>query len=240
MTLSALIFDVDGTLADTEDAHREAFNSTFAAAGHDWNWDRDLYTQLLNVTGGKARIRFFLENHHPDLLAGEGIADHIVDLHKQKTAFYVEAMQSGRVPLRPGVERLLRQARSEGLTLAIATTTTPVNFRSLIESTLGREALDWFTAIGAGNCVENLKPAPDIYLWVLDRLGLDPSRCLAFEDSANGLKAATGAGLQALITHCPYTRDHDFTGALAVLSGLGEPEDGEACVDVEFLRRLHG
>lgn len=233
MQLKALLFDVDGTLADTEDAHRQAFNLAFAAAGHDWNWDRKLYTHLLGVTGGKARIRFFLEQHHAALLANGDIDGPIAALHERKTAFYVQAVQAGRVPLRPGVEHLLRQARAEGLTLAIATTTTPVNFQSLIEGTLGAGALDWFKVVGAGDCVENLKPAPDVYLWVLDRLGLDPARCLALEDSANGLKAATAAGLPTLIAHCPYTRDHDFSGALEVLDGLGE-------VDVEFLRRLHG
>ncbi len=232
MTLSALIFDVDGTLADTEEAHRQAFNLAFAAAGLDWHWDQNLYTRLLSVTGGQARIGFFLEQSQRPALADP----HIAELHKSKTAFYVEAMQAGRVPLRPGVERLLCEARDQGLTLAIATTTTPVNFQSLIESTLGRAALDWFAVIGAGDCVENLKPAPDVYLWTLDRLGLEPSRCLAFEDSANGLKAATAAGLATIVTPCPYTKDHDFTGALSVHDNLDEPER----VDVAFLRQLHG
>jgi beta-phosphoglucomutase-like phosphatase (HAD superfamily) len=184
------------------------------------------------VTGGKARIGFFLKQHDPSLLASSGSDDLIADLHKHKTAFYVEAMQAGKVPLRPGVAALLRQARDEGLTLAIATTTTPVNFQSLIESTLGPSALDWFAVIGAGDCVENLKPAPDIYLWVLDRLNFDAANCLAFEDSANGRKAARAARLATVITHCSYTKDHDFTGALRVLDSLAD-------VDVEMLRRLH-
>lgn len=234
MALNALIFDVDGTLADTEDAHRQAFNAAFAKAGYDWQWDRDLYTHLLSVTGGKARIRFFLEDHDPALLQRADIDETIADLHKSKTGFYVQAMKEGRVPLRPGIERLIREARSEGLTLAIATTTTPVNLQSLLEATLGPESLDWFDAIGAGDCVEALKPAPDVYLWVLDKLGLNPADCLAFEDSANGLKAAMAAGVPTLITHCPYTAHHDFTGALAVRDGLDEN------VDVASLRRLHG
>jgi len=233
MPLSALIFDVDGTLADTEEAHREAFNLAFNEAGHDWNWDQALYTHLLSVTGGKARMRFFLQQHQPALLASEGIDDQLAELHKCKTAFYVQAMQDGRVPLRPGVERLLREARREGLILAIATTTTPVNVQSLIENTIGAEALDWFAVIGAGDCVENLKPAPDVYLWVLDRLNLDPATCLAFEDSTNGLKAATAAGLGTLVSYCPYTKDHDFSGALDVLDSLG-------AVDMAFLRALQG
>ena len=249
MKLSALIFDVDGTLADTEDAHRKAFNAAFKEFGYDWHWDRDLYTHLLSVTGGKKRIRLFLQENHPEMLDGDIDDERIAEFHKVKTAFYVEAMKAGRVPLRPGVERLLREARDQGLRLAIATTTTPVNLQSLIESTLGAEALDWFEAIGAGDCVDHLKPAPDVYLWVLDRLNLDPSRCLAFEDSANGLKAATGAGLKTLVTSCPYTAHHDFSGAMAVLDGFGEPDNpirqtsgpeaGQGWVNVDLLKRWH-
>ena len=235
MSLSALIFDVDGTLADTEEAHRLAFNATFSKAGLDWEWGAKMYTHLLLVTGGKERIRFFLEGMHPDILKRDDIDQLIADLHKQKTDYYVAALKEGRVPLRPGIERLLREAREQGLTLAIATTTTPVNLQSLIENTLGAPALDWFDAIGAGDCVDNLKPAPDVYFWVLDKLDIDPAQCLAIEDSGNGLKAAMGAGIPTLITSCPYTAHHDFAGALAVLDGLGENGPG-----LDQLRQWHG
>ncbi|MHA1598636.1 MAG: HAD-IA family hydrolase [Alphaproteobacteria bacterium] len=228
MQLKALLFDVDGTLADTEDAHRIAFNAAFVDFGFDWHWDRDLYTRLLAVTGGQARIRYFLEDAGLQMLDDAVIAD----MHKRKTTHYVEALQEGRVPLRPGVENLIHEARTEGLTLAIATTTTPVNVQTLLENTLGPESLDWFKAIGAGDCVENLKPSPDVYLWVLDRLGLEPDVCLALEDSANGLKSASAAGLQTIVTHCPYTAHHDFDGALAVFDEF----DGN--VDVGVLRGL--
>ncbi len=233
MALSALIFDVDGTLADTEDAHRQAFNAAFATGGFDWNWGPEMYTQLLAATGGMARIRFFLEGLHPEILKKDGIDDVIADLHKQKTAYFIEALNEGRVPLRPGIERLLREAREEGLRLAIATTTTPINVQTLLENTIGTEALDWFDAIGAGDCVDNLKPAPDIYYWVLDRLNLGAAQCLAIEDSSNGLKAAIAAGLATVITSCPYTAHHDFTGAVAVLDGLGDD------VDIAQLKRWH-
>lgn len=227
--MQALIFDVDGTLADTEEAHRLAFNQAFAEAGLDWNWGPELYTHLLTVTGGKARIRFYLEAYHSEFLKADGINERIGDLHKAKTKFYVAAVKAGQVPLRPGVENLLGEARKEGLTLAIATTTTPVNLQSLIENTLGSEALDWFDVIGAGDCVENLKPAADVYLWVLDRLKLNAGQCLAIEDSANGLKSALAAGVPTLVTSCPYTAHHDFMGAAAVLDNLGD-------VDIEKLR----
>jgi len=249
-SLKALLFDVDGTLADTEDAHRQAFNSAFADAGLDWRWDRQLYTYLLSVTGGKARIRFYLEGADPAYLDRPGIDDEIAALHAAKTEHYVGALHSGGVPLRPGIERLLREARAAGLVLAIATTTTPVNIRALIESNLGKAALDWFAAIGAGDCVERLKPAPDVYFWVLDKLGLEAGACLALEDSANGLTAALAAGVGCVVTTCPYTAHHAFPGAIAVIDGLGEPErpfaisagdaHGHGRVDIDLLRRWHG
>ena len=248
--LKALVFDVDGTLADTEDGHRRAFNQAFRDFGFDWTWPTSLYAQLLGVTGGRARIRHYLEQSHPEMLDRDDPDGWIAVLHTRKTELYVAALNGGEIPLRPGVERLLCEARTDGLKLAIATTTTPINVQALIENTLGREALDWFDAIGAGDCVANLKPAPDVYLWVLDRLGLPPSACVAFEDSANDVIAARSAGLSTVVTHCPYTRDHDFSGAVAVADGLGDVDCpahfdvgdsfGKTVIDVELLRAWHG
>ncbi len=233
VTLKALLFDVDGTLADTEDGHRLAFNQAFRDFGYDWSWDTALYGQLLAVTGGKARIRRYLQDSRPDLLQRDDWQDWIATLHKRKTDHYVAALNSGGIPLRPGIERLLGEARDQGVVLAIATTTTPVNVQALIENTLGVAALDWFGAIGAGDCVDKLKPAPDIYLWVLDKLGLPAADCLAIEDSHNGLVAARAAGLKTLITYCPYTTEHDFSGAVAIADGLGDD------VHMEHLRQWH-
>ena len=249
MPLKALIFDVDGTLADTEEAHRLAFNTAFRESSLDWNWDRDLYTDLLTVTGGQLRIRHFLHTTHPDFLDRVDVDDWIADLHRRKTAHYVTALNSGGVPLRPGIKRLLLEARDQGMKLAIATTTTPVNVKALLENTLGAPALDWFDAIGAGDCVDNLKPAPDVYLWVLDKLGLPADECLAIEDSANGLRAARGADLKTLVTYCPYTAEHDFNGSMVIANGLGEQgqpalvRDGsgadERVIDVDILHQWH-
>jgi len=246
MTLKALLFDVDGTLADTEEAHRIAFNAAFRDFGYDWHWDRELYTYLLGTTGGKARIRRFLSEQHAGMLEDSGADKLIADLHVCKTEHYVNALNSGGVPLRSGVERLLREAREEGLRLAIATTTSPVNVQALLENTIGKESLDWFEAVGAGDCVEDLKPAPDVYLWVLDKMNLPPEECLAFEDSANGLKAACTACIPTIVTSCPYTRNHDFSGACVILDGLGEPDEpfsikqgnphGQTYVDTSLLR----
>jgi len=249
LSLKALLFDVDGTLADTEDGHRVAFNQAFQDFDFDWIWEPALYGDLLAVTGGRARIRRFVETAHPHMLDRNDLDDLIVKLHERKTEHYVAALNSGGIPLRPGVKRLILEAREQGLVLAIATTTTPVNVQALIENTLGSAALDWFDAIGAGDCVDHLKPAPDVYLWVLDKLGLPAASCLALEDSYNGLQAALAAGVGTVVTYCPYTRDHDFKGAVAVADCLGEADIparidagipvGKTVIDVDVLRRWH-
>ena len=173
--LQALIFDVDGTLADTErDGHRIAFNDAFREAGLDWRWDVPLYGELLAVTGGKERIRHYLQGAHPSLLMEPGIDARIAALHKAKTRHYVELVSRGGLPLRPGVARLIQEARANGLRLAIATTTTPENVSVLLKHSLAPDAVDWFEVIGAGDIVPAKKPAPDIYRWVLDQLGLPP------------------------------------------------------------------
>jgi len=247
--LEALLLDVDGTLADTEEVHRQAFNAAFAHAGLDWVWGPSLYHDLLSVTGGKERIRYYLGRDRPDVILPDDADGFIAHLHQSKTEFYVGSLADGTVPLRPGVERLIRDARAHGLRLAIVTTTSPENVTALFEHSFGDHVADWFDVIAAGGVVPNKKPAPDIYEYALSELGLPAGQCIAIEDSANGLASALAAGVVTLITVNRYTADHDFSGAVAVLDHLGEPAmpcrllHGDLqpgpLVDTGYLQRLH-
>ena len=247
--LQALIFDVDGTLADNErDGHRVAFNEAFAAYGLDWDWTPDLYGRLLEVTGGKERIKFYLESYLTGELSPNDSDAFIAALHKEKTRRYTDIIAQRRLPLRIGVERLLHEARDAGLRLAIATTTSLINVTTLLENTLSPDAVKWFDVIAAGDIVNAKKPAPDIYFYALNALKLESNQCFAFEDSINGLNAATQAGLQTLITYNDYTADHNFSQALVIANHLGDPQtpctflknpiQNTNLVDVPFLKQL--
>ena len=249
--LRALVWDVDGTLAETEhDGHRVAFNQAFAEEGLDWFWDEARYRELLAITGGKERMLAWWQRLDADAAAAPDAGQRIARLHARKTAIYVARVEQGRVALRPGVQRLLTEARTQGLTLAIATTTSPANVEALLQATLGPGSCGWFACIGAGDQVPHKKPAPDIYHWVLQQLGLPASACLAIEDSAPGVRAACAAGLPVLATRSRYSRGDALPPVLADLDGLGEPQapaEGWAAgrhwqgiVTVGQLARWHG
>ncbi len=248
--LVGLLFDVDGTLADTErDGHRVAFNHAFAEAGLDWEWSVALYGQLLAVTGGKERIRYYLDSFNPQFERPADLDGFIAGLHKAKTRIYTDMLARSLIPLRPGVKRLVQEARAAGLRLAVATTTTPENVTALLKHALDPDAASWFEVIAAGDIVPAKKPAPDIYRWAMDRMGLVPTQCIAFEDSQNGIRSSLGAGLKTIVSVSSYTRDEDFTGASLVVDHWGEPDQpfqvlagqpGESrWLDLDLVRRLH-
>ena len=249
--LDAVIFDVDGTLAETErDGHRPAFNAAFKEFGLDWEWDVPMYGELLAVTGGKERMRAYCQKYRPAFLERADADAMIAELHKTKTRHYVKLMEQGIIPPRPGVLRLINDLRANGVRIAIATTTTPENVDALLATTLKDLPGDTFEVIGAGDIVPAKKPAPDIYTWVMEKMGLAPATCIAVEDSRNGVRSAVGAGLPVLVTKSTYTLDEDFSGAAAVLSDLGEPGagftafsgsvNGVTVVDTILLRKLRG
>lgn len=215
MSLRALIFDVDGTLAETEEAHRAAFNAAFAAAGLDWHWSMADYGPLLTTTGGKERMARWRQE------TGSGPSDAaIAALHRDKTARYAALLAGGGLQARPGVLALAAAARAAGLRLAVATTTSPGNVAALTQAIWGRAAEEVFDVIAAGDEVAAKKPAPDVYALALDRLSLPAGAALAFEDSRNGVLSARAAGLRVVVTPSAYTAGEDFAGAEVVLADL--------------------
>ncbi|MDJ0843711.1 HAD family hydrolase [Crocosphaera sp.] len=218
--LKAFIFDVDGTLAETEkDGHRMAFNRAFAEANLDWYWTESLYGELLEISGGKERISYYLQQYNPEFK--ENLETLIPQLHQAKTTHYRQLLSSGEIQLRRGVKRLIEEAYQEGIRLAIATTSALPNALALLEKHLNPH---WFEVIAAGDIVSNKKPAPDIYHYVLDKMNLLPEECLVFEDSFHGLQAAYQANLKTVITIHDYTKEQDFSLASLVLNHLGEPD----------------
>lgn len=227
--LRALLFDVDGTLADTEELHRTSYNATFPQFSLDWHWNRTLYKDLLVVSGGISRMRHFarsvgMDDPDPALLQA---------IYAAKSERYQAGIAEGLLRPRPGIPELLGAARDAGLTLAVVTTTGRGNAETLLRHVFDSEAVDWFTLLTTGESVSRMKPDPEAYRVTLDALGLAPGACLAIEDSANGLRSAREAGIPVVITRIPWTDGDDFTGAAAVMDDLTD-------VGLDDLRRIHG
>jgi beta-phosphoglucomutase-like phosphatase (HAD superfamily) len=215
----ALIFDVDGTLADTEELHRQAFNEAFFACGVGWRWGPALYAGLLGTTGGKERIAAYISQLQLAAAERGRLLRLIPELHAAKTRLYREMVAQGHARPRPGVKRILQEARAAGLRLAIASTTSPENVDSLLKSSFGPQVPGWFNVIATGDVVSKKKPAPDIY-----SLGVVPERAIAFEDSQIGVQSARAAGLFTVATPSLWTIGQDFSAADIVLTSLADPE----------------
>jgi len=216
----AIIFDVDGTLAETEETHRKAFNRAFEGAGLSWSWNQDLYRALLAVTGGKERIRHFIEDYGAEGAPKDDLDAFIRKLHAEKTTAYTQMVKGGELELRPGVRSVIAAARQKGYRLALATTTTPANIDALLAATFGDTGNSLFEVICAGDSVPNKKPAPDVYLRALEELDLPAGNCVAVEDSRNGLLSACAAGIATIVTPGIYTCDESFDEAALVIDNL--------------------
>jgi len=246
--IRALIFDVDGTLADTEDTHRRAFNAAFLESGLNWQWGEPLYSELLLIAGGKERMLRYWRSIDPQAANRPGAAETIAVVHARKTRHYEAIVRDGDVPLRPGILRLLDAASACDVQLAIATTTTPANIDALLRRPLGRDWRRRFAAVGDADSVVRKKPAPDVYRHVLGQLRILPRECLAFEDSRNGLLAADAAGIATIVTPTPYTLGQRFDEALMMVPHLGDrdhplpadiPGVVDGCVSMATLREWH-
>lgn len=237
--MPALIFDCDGVLADTEQyGHLPAFNQTFADFGVPVQWSVDEYAEKVKIGGGKERMRSILT---PPLAETLGLQDAdaadraVLAWHQRKTEVYKGLVESGVMPPRPGIARIVQEAHDAGWTLAVASTSAEPAVRAVLEHAVGNGLAESFSVF-AGDIVPAKKPAPDIYLLALRELGVEPQDALVVEDSANGLRAAVGAGLRTLVTVSGFTRGEDFEGAALVVSSLGDPGREQA----EVLADPHG
>jgi len=229
--VSALVFDCDGVLADTERyGHLPAFNQTFREFGLPLEWSEDEYGRKLQIGGGKERMASELT---PDFVRANGLpgdpdalAAEVAKWHKRKTQLYTEMVAAGKLPPRPGVRRIISDAQDAGWKLAVASTSAEPSVRAILEYAVGPERAGRFDVFLAGDVVAHKKPAPDIYLLALEKLGVDPAEVLVVEDSRNGLEAADAAGLRCVVTVNGYTEKEDFSEAILVVSSLGDP-DGE-------------
>ena len=221
--LKALVFDVDGTLADTEDTHRAAYNAAFAVHNLPWYWSYSRYARLLTIGGGQARLRYFIRTLRLAPREQARLQRLVLELHETKTCLYAAYVAQGRVPLRTGVARLISEARAAGIALALASSTAPSNVEALLATNLGRSARSWFSVIAGGNAGARRKPAPDIFEFTVRALGLPAARCVAFEDSAHGIAAATAAGIYTVATPSSWGAGQVFSAAQLVLAHLGDP-----------------
>ena len=244
--LKAIIFDMDGTLADTEELHRQAFNLAFRECNCPLNWPRREYKQLLSISGGKERIYHCLRRAGA---AEDGLQRTVDTVHQRKSVIYRELLVESNIELRPGIRRLIGECRRADLKLAIATSSSAENAATLLGNAFGRHGKNLFATVVTCDVVADKKPSPAVYEYTLSKLGIKADDCIAIEDTGNGNLAALAAGIKTVITTHPLTIDNDFAGASLVVNHLGEPDNpfwvaagksfGHNHVDLALLKTLH-
>jgi HAD superfamily hydrolase (TIGR01509 family) len=246
--LKAIIFDVDGTLAATEETHRLAFNQAFREFEIPLQWSVAEYIEQLYISGGKERIYKSLKSQNFEIPGNDNLRDYTLKVHKRKSEIYREKLISGHIGLRVGVERLINEARQNGIILGIATSTSTANVEAVLKNSLGEDALSSFKTLVSCDLVADKKPSPAVYQYALANLGLKPENCIVIEDTRNGNLSALAAGIKTVITTHPLTVDEDFTGASLIIDQLGEPDNsfavtsgdsfGANYVDVDLLEKI--
>lgn len=225
---SALLFDCDGVLVDTEkDGHRISFNDTFAEKELGVTWDVDLYGELLKIGGGKERMTaYFNKTGWPEKApkSEDERKQFIASLHKRKTELFMALIEKKLLPLRPGVAKLIDQALAGGVKVAVCSTSNEKAVSAIVSCLLGPERAEKIK-IFAGDVVPRKKPDPAIYVLAATTLGVEPSSCVVVEDSAIGLAAAKAAGMKCIVTKSGYTANEDFVNADAVFDCIGDPPE---------------
>lgn len=216
----ALLWDVDGTLAETErDGHRVAFNLAFEACGLPWRWDEAHYGKLLRITGGRERILHDMRDRNDAPLPAE--RDRVAaTVHAKKNAFYAELIADLKIPLRPGVAELMDECLRRGVRLGIATTTSRSNVDALLRVHFGTDWRSRFAVVVCGEDVARKKPDPEVYRRALDALGIGPLEAVAVEDSPGGVAAARAADVPVIVTRSAYFPNDTVEGAIAIGPGL--------------------
>ena len=249
MELKAVLFDVDGTIAESEELHRNAFNESFKEYGLSWFWDEAIYRELTLVGGGKERIMHYIERASPEMLSYKNLTSYIDSLHKVKSQIYKDDLSEIGISLRPGVGRLISELKKNNIRMSLVSSTTEENLYNLFQIGLNVNPNDWFEVIGHGDCTKYKKPSPEIYHWVLDKMKLPSGGCIAIEDAPRGVDSAVNAGIKVIITPSQYTNKEIFEKGELVLSDLGEPDNpfkvlkGNAYkmnfVDLSLIKKIH-
>ena len=221
--MKLLISDLDGTIVETEDYHRLAYNALFKELGLSQNWSKQDYMDRLQTMGGNKFREVFSWLGLPE----EEYEETKNKLYHQKTKLYAELitadLKSGQLGLRPGIRRLFAEVQDAGVPIAIATACVGWAAEQVIEAGLGKEFLESLAVLCGGESTERKKPHPDIYLLVAEKTGINPSDCVVLEDTRHGMLAAKSAGMSCLVTPSEFAQDHDFTEADQISSGLETP-----------------
>ena len=249
MELKAVLFDVDGTIAESEELHRKAFNESFKEYGLSWFWDEAIYRELTLVGGGRERIMHYIERTSPEMLTYKNLTSYIDSLHKVKSQIYKDNLNEIGITLRPGVRRLIDELKKNNIRMSLVSSTTEENLHNLFQIGLNVNPGDWFEIIGHGDCTKFKKPSPEIYHWVLEKMKLPAGGCVAIEDAPRGVDSAVSAGLKVIITPSKYTNQEIFEKGDLVLSDLGEPGKpfkvlkgdvfNKSFVDLGLIKKMH-